>query len=97
MNSLYSKRKVMGFEDLPHLENLLNVPLSELVEDSITVVIAIGPGHPDDRLDLIEDAQLIADGPRNQIGLNQTLDLIQFNASGQCPIQVSHSFFKTIF
>uniref|UniRef100_A0A5K3EXJ7 AMP-binding domain-containing protein n=1 Tax=Mesocestoides corti TaxID=53468 RepID=A0A5K3EXJ7_MESCO len=80
--------EIMQVEDLPFLERILNIPLRELVDDSISIIIPIGPGHPDDELDLIEDANIIADAAPFASSLVESLDLIQKNSSGLRNIQV---------
>ncbi|VDM00092.1 unnamed protein product [Schistocephalus solidus] len=88
--------EIMNFEDLPRLEPLLDLPVAHLVEDSITVIVPIGPGHADDEILPLEDSDIIAapamagevDIHRLCPSLEETLDLIQRNSSGLRRIQV---------
>ncbi|KAL7056950.1 hypothetical protein AAHC03_019006 [Spirometra sp. Aus1] len=88
--------EIMNFEDIPRLEPLLGLPVAHLVEDSVTVIVPIGPGHADDQLQPLEDSDIIAapavagevDIHRLHPSLEETLDLIQRNSSGLRRIQV---------
>nr|VZI39851.1 unnamed protein product [Spirometra erinaceieuropaei] len=88
--------EIMNFEDIPRLEPLLGLPVAHLVEDSVTVIVPIGPGHADDQLQPLEDSDIIAapavsgevDIHRLHPSLEETLDLIQRNSSGLRRIQL---------
>ncbi|THD20184.1 hypothetical protein D915_008560 [Fasciola hepatica] len=72
--------------DLLALEQHLGIKIDHLLEDSITVIIPMGPGHEDDAIDLDEDVELV--DIQTSKALSVTLELAVCNASGKRHIEI---------
>lgn len=79
--------------DLLALEQHVGVKVNHLLEDSVTVIIPMGPGHEDDVVDLDEDIELV--DVQTSKALAVTLELAVCNASGKRPIEVSYRSAET--
>ncbi|KAG5442172.1 hypothetical protein CSKR_104471 [Clonorchis sinensis] len=78
--------ELMQPPDLLALETHIGIPPGQFLEDKITVIISMGPGHPDDCLDAEEDSDLIYVSTSR--ALDSTLELMVHNASGSRAIEI---------
>ncbi|VDP79576.1 unnamed protein product [Echinostoma caproni] len=72
--------------DLLSVEQHIGLGIDHLLEDSITVIIPMGPGHADDLIDPEEDLELV--DVQNSKALAVTLELAVCNASGKRSVEI---------
>ncbi|CAH8663543.1 unnamed protein product [Dicrocoelium dendriticum] len=78
--------ELMQAPDLLALERYMGVPAEQFLSDTLSVIIPLGPGHPDDALDVDEDTELI--NVNTSKALASTLEILVHNASGHRPIEI---------
>ncbi|CAL8105517.1 unnamed protein product [Calicophoron daubneyi] len=78
--------EIMKPQDLPYLERCIGIHSEHLLVDSVSVIIPMGPGHPDDLIDTEEDVELVE--PTASKALATTLEIAVHNASGTRPIEI---------